>query len=336
MIAVVCFIFFVNGLSIRFGSYIRYCLSFAVPFLYMTFGFTTLGESNEQSSVIKRSLIRNLVVFGVSTFVFSIASLIYIKMNDLELMFTFRSVFDFLVLGEWQLPIGDYIWFVEEMCVALIFFLILSKTGLLRSRIVQIALIIVTLAANVIHGEFATLFDVESLTGTFFCQAIPFMLIGKLIRDTEDQVYDLGPVISIVTVVIGMLSTIAEMKIANHFAHFDYRCNFVGSIVVAVAVLMLAVQIFDLGENTQFAFWAGGCAPWVFLLAHPVKVLLSDITTSVGRIFSKLESFIIFVISLILALILTLIINLLAPSAPVIDPESGELLEEEDENIFTE
>ena len=332
-IAVACFMYFVFGMTDGVGNVVRNCLSFAVPLLFMTYGFLLLGNDEDQSGIIGRSIGRNCAVFGISIIVFALISFAYVRLTDTELVFSTNSIIDFLLYGKWQLPVGEYVWFTASLVLALVVFFIFSKTTLLRRGWFVVLLLVVTLGVNLVFGEFSGLFKWGYLPNGFFNSAIPFMLIGKIIKDRENQVFDLGPIVSAVVVVIGLLVTFGEMYMLNYFTRFNFTSNYIGSLICAIGFLMFAVQFPDFGEMSGFAYWGGGCATWMFLLANPVSMFINYVLPQNEQVIFIFKPFIIFLVSMFIALIITSIIHLTSPSPKT--SEDGES-EEEDDDLLTE
>ena len=117
LIAVVCFCIFAFGYFEYFGSVIKYTLTFALPLLYMIFGFLLLGENEERTDIILRSLFRNLAVLGIAFIFLGIASFIYMKITGITIVITLDSFINQFVFGKWQLPVGSFVWFTEELVV---------------------------------------------------------------------------------------------------------------------------------------------------------------------------------------------------------------------------
>lgn len=313
-ISAICFVFFAFGLSTKAGYILQYCFSFAVPFLYMTFGFLVLGgEKENRTGIIRRCLSRNVLLLGILFVVFSLLSLIYIKLTGSVTTVSVDNILRFFLFGTWPLPIGATVWFTMELVISLVIFWMFSRLGLLDSQWFCWFVIAITLIVNLLFGEFAEKIGLGTIPSFFLTHAIPLMMIGKIVRDKEEQLIDLGIVIPVVTIVVGLLLTIFEIFLFRRFALFNFTSNYVGSIIVAVGVLMLAMLIPELGEVSGLGFWGGSCATWMFLLTQPVGTFVNLVLPLNESVIVLLRPYIIFFICLILSVIISLIMRLFIP-----------------------
>lgn len=327
LIAVVCFCIFAFGYFEYFGSVIKYTLTFALPLLYMIFGFLLLGENEERTDIILRSLFRNLAVLGIAFIFLGIASFIYMKITGITIVITLDSFINQFVFGKWQLPVGSFVWFTEELVVSIFIFWILSKTNILSKKWFQFSLLGVTLLINLVFGEFSSTLSLGTLPNFFLNHAIPFMLIGKMIRDHEEQIFDLGPLTAAVTFVIGLIITGSELLIFKTFNVFSFTSNYIGSIVCAIALMMIAIQLRSLGEESGFAYWSGKSATWMFLVSQPIGVIVTSTITSTDKVVNYLKGFVIIIASFFFGLLMAVIFHFISPKEPVAqeDEESDEL-----------
>ncbi len=312
-ISAVCFVFFYFGLVTNIGQIMQYCFSFAVPFLYMTFGFLVLGERENRTEIIGRCLTRNTLLLGILFVVFSILSLVYLKITGVNGTVSPENIKDFFLYGSWPLPVGSTAWFTMELVISLAVFWLFSKLDLLDNRWFCWFVVIVTLAVNLLFGEFSEKIGLGTIPSFFLIHAMPLMLIGKLVRDKEEQILDLGVVIPAVTLVTGLLLTIGEILFFSRFTLFDFTSNYFGSIIVAVSVLMIAVLFPELGGVSGLGFWGGSCATWMFLLTQPVGMFINAAVTTTDVVITVLKPFLIFFICLIISLIISVILRRFIP-----------------------
>jgi hypothetical protein len=99
-----------------------------------------------------------------------------------------RMIFNFVVLNLWPCPIGDNFWFIQAMLYAYIIIYIADKLNLFK---LYKGVLVVTFIAMLLLGEFAGVIHFNFLgypyiPGNWLTRALPYILLGRLIREHKD------------------------------------------------------------------------------------------------------------------------------------------------------
>ena len=255
-------------------------LSGFAPQVFFAFsGYYTLYEDEEgMEGRLKRSVTRNGIFFGILFVVYSLINLlnpISSASLSLNMLRSKRMWFNFLVLNVWPLPIGDSIWFIQALLYADIILLIAYKLKLLKFY--KVFLVVLTVI-SLLTGEFARVIGFNVLgypyiPGGFLTKALPYMLLGMLIREKYDYFKRIKAWRYIVYFVLGGVLVIGEVLLLGRIGCLDYVGHFLGFAVMVFAVCGLNIAWEDIGYN-PISYCGGGCAKIVYALHNPLYYLI--------------------------------------------------------------
>lgn len=270
--------FVLFGFPTYLGVNIKVLSNFAAPAFYILCGFFVLcPDESKRSAKITRALKKSFKIF-ISIFV------LYIVLNAVVLhsagykiaeVLTKRMIFDFLVFNIWPaaLPGGNSIWFIQSLFYAYIFFFIADKTKLLRF---YVQLLIVFYLIMLFTGEFAVIagfphFGYDFIPGGAVTRAIPYMLLGMLIRNNADKLLNFHAVIYIFLFIAGILLTYGEVALLMKYNIVAYYGHMIGLGVMAAAVCMRALS--DIHTKKTFITDHGrSYALRIYALCQPVSL----------------------------------------------------------------
>ncbi len=303
------------------GNYIRAISNFAALSFFVYCGFFTLVENPEKrmrklARGAKRSAWLFLIML-VSYLALNIAYLAYI--GGLRFLISpeflrVRTVFEFLFLNVWQFPVGNSIWFIQSLTYAYLIFLFMEKFNLFKPYI-YLPLLGVLLVFMLLSGEFAgvvgiSYFGYSYIPGGFLTKALPFMLIGMLLRKYVDQLSRIPRFVYIITFVAGILLSVGELLLLATFNKLVYTGNTIGYAVMAISFCCFAI----VGPEAKQSFFASHGRSYsrrMYALCQPVSLLVWFIFNLVDpqmlSAMMQLNSIICFVVCLGLAFLIGLI-----------------------------
>lgn len=240
------FAFFVLlGFPGKYGSYVSTYSNFVPQVFFILYGFFTLVPNEaKRRKKLKKALKR------ASKF-FLIMFVVYLAINIFHLVYVDRgsnlfgtasaikhALFNFFILNVWPFPIGGGIWFVQSLVYAYLFFLFAEKYGLNKFYVpILIALAVFTLAT----GEFAAFLGFPYrgyayVPGGAVTRAIPYMLVGMLLRKHVDKLPKIPQWGYILLFPAGILVATAEIVLLRHMGKLVYVGHTIGFGLMAVAL----------------------------------------------------------------------------------------------------
>ena len=311
------------------GGFIR-TFSYFVPLVYfILFGFFAFKPDRVRKRRLKRltsSLWQALIVFAVMIVINTIVSLVYLSYTPTaDNVFGFgysvkHTIFDFLVLNIWPFHVGSGIWFVHSLVYAYLFFMLIEK---LKLNKFYVPILIVLYIALLATGEFAKFcgFPILSypyIPGGAFTRAIPYMLIGMLLRKYIDNIPKIPQYAYILTFLAGAFAVVLELAILKYIGKYVYFGHTIGYAIMAISLccFTLAKPAKNKAKPGLLAKYAKKYTIRLYILCQPVAILTWTISmlcsyrfgTPLIYAYTKSYSFAIsFVISLIITILISLI-----------------------------
>lgn len=233
------------------GNYVIDFSNFAALSFFIFCGFFTLAPNPEiRAKKLKKALKRSwrffLTLLAVY-FALNVAYMAYI--GELRTLFSaeyFRlsKIFDFLVLNVWPFPMGSSIWFIQSLAYSYLFFYIAEKFKLSK---IYLPLLIVLLIFMLLSGELSRLVGFPYLgynyiPGGTITKALPFMLIGMLIRKSVDKLDIMPRIVYAITFLMGIAVAVGERLLLQKLGLFVYAGNSVGYLIMAISACCYALS----------------------------------------------------------------------------------------------
>ncbi len=218
---------------------------FATPCFYILSGYFILLDDNARSiDKTKRKIKRTFFCFSFMFLIYILINILISMTHQIPISFSLRSVFNFLVLNLWPLSVGSNIWFIQAMLTAYILIYTALKLNLMRFyKPVLIASMILML----LSGEFAGLihFNIAGypcIPGNWFTRAIPYILLGKLLREKEEHLLRTAAWKYIAVWIAGALLSLTEIYILVRTDLLVYEGHMIGYGIMAFAACGLAIS----------------------------------------------------------------------------------------------
>lgn len=279
------FVFFVLlGFPTRYGGYVSTLSNFTAQAFFILCGFLNLVPDKDiRLKKIKKALKRSFMIFLIMFLSYIAINVAYLAFCDAlnsslaAEIFRKRIAFNFLVLNIWlPLPMGSSIWFIQSLFYAYIFFLIAEKLKLSK---LYTPLLILLLAFMLATGEFAALlkfphFGYNYIPGGAVTRAIPYMLIGMLIRKNIDKIGKTPRFVYLILFVIGLGLAYAEFELLKHFGLLVYTGHAIGFGIAAFAICSFALVKPVVSELSFYSNHSRNYARRLYVLCQPVSLFV--------------------------------------------------------------
>lgn len=279
------FVFFVLlGFPTRYGGYVSFYSNFTAQAFFILCGFLNLvPDKDVRLKKIKKALKHSFMIFAIMLLSYIAINIAYLAFCDAlnsslaAEIFRKRIAFNFLVLNIWlPLPMGSSIWFIQSLFYAYVFFLIAEKIKLSK---LYTPLLILLLAFMLGTGEFASFlgfphFGYNYIPGGAVTRAIPYMLIGMLIRRHIDKIGKVPRFVYLILSVLGLVLTYAEFKILDHFGRYVYGGHSIGFGITAFAICAFALVKPVVSELNFYSNHSRNYARRLYALCQPVSLFV--------------------------------------------------------------
>lgn len=279
------FVFFtLLGFPTSYGGYVTTFSNFTAQAFFILCGFFNLAPNRDMRiKKIKKALKRSFFIFLIMLLSYIAINLAYLAYCDAlngtlaaEILRK-RVAFNFFALNIWiPLPMGSSIWFIQSLFYAYVFFLICEKLKLSKF---YLPLLILLLAVMFGTGEFAALlkfphFGYNYIPAGAVTRAIPYMLIGMLIRRHIDKIGKIPRFIYPLLFVIGLGLAFAEFELLKYFNLLVYTGHAAGFGIMAVSVCCFALAKPITSDYGFYANHSRNYARRLYILCQPVSLLI--------------------------------------------------------------
>ena len=273
------------------GDYISSISNFAALAFFIFCGFFTMAPDHERRMrKLKRALKRSWLFFLILFVAYFAINVIYLaSVGSLNYLISAailrkRTFFDFFVLNVWPLPMGNSIWFIQALAYSYLILFLIEKLKLSK---IYIPLLAVLLVIMLLSGEFAKLvgfpyFGYRYIPGGWLTKALPFMLIGMLLRRGIDKLARIPRFVYIITFFAGIGCAIGERLLLGKLGRFVYSGNAIGYAIIAISLCLFAVTLPDIGRSFLGSH-GGSYARRMYALCQPVYLLLWVVVTAINE-----------------------------------------------------
>ena len=243
------------GLPTIYGSFAQAACRFAPLSFFILSGYFVLRDSENRSERILRTIKRSAIVFAILVPVYLAVNFAYYTLNGMDFFAPFLSGqawLDFLLFNLWPFDIGNAIWYVQAYLYAYIILYFLEKKDLLRyDWLIAGACIVLAVLTGELTGVLKfNVFGYEYFPGNFLTRALPYLLIGSLMRRKFKLLNRVPMQWYAVFCLIGTALVVAEIFALSIADAVGYYGHLVGMGVLAVSACMIALK--DDREATKF------------------------------------------------------------------------------------
>ena len=298
------------------GTAVSTLSQFVAPAFFILSGFFVLGTDRDaRLEKLKRAIRRSgrffLMMFAVY-FAINIVLNIIEGASWISEIFRVRVAFNFFVLNLWPFSIGQNIWFIESLFFAYILLFLMDKLKILRFYKL---LLIPLIAFMLVSGEFAGLFnfhilDYAFIPGNTVTRALPYLLIGMLIREKADRILDRGIWVYLLFIVGGLGLAHLEMSLLYNAGVLYYSGHMIGYGLTAAGLCCLALAFPD-GEKTFTSVHGRNYARRIYFLCHMVAYGLLFAASAIGTGAAEIVSSVLGIATYVVCLILSFLIGMI-------------------------
>ena len=215
---------------------------FAIPCFYILSGYFILpADKDKRTEKTKRKIKRSFLCFAFMLVLYIVINVIVCVTHNLKITVSPRILFNFLVLDLWPYYIGSNIWFIEAMICAYIVIFVAEKLNLMRY---YKAVMIITLIFMLLSGEFAGIIHFNILgyryiPGNWFTRALPYILLGKFLREKEELILKTATWKYIAIWIVGAGT---ELYLLCRSGYLVYEGHVIGYGIMAVAACGLVLS----------------------------------------------------------------------------------------------
>lgn len=218
---------------------------FAIPCFFILSGYFVLtNKKEERLKRTQRKIKRSLKCLACMFVFYLLLNIAVCIIGKISVTVSLRTVFNFIVLNLWPLPVGSNIWFIQSILYAYILIYIADKLNLMKY---YKTVLILSLVLMVLVGEFAGLihFNIlgyQYIPGNWLTRAIPYILLGKFLREKNNSLFKINTWKYIFFFVIGAVLSLAEIIILGRIGFLVYEGHMIGYGIMAFSACGLAVS----------------------------------------------------------------------------------------------
>lgn len=245
---------------------------FAIPAFFILSGYYVLdNKRNVRMEKTLRKIKRTAICFGFVFLFYAAINVVLIIMHFESFTFSKRMLFEFLVLNVWPFNVGNNIWFIQAMLYAYIIIFIADKLKLMKFYKIFIPILVIIM---LLTGELSAMlrfniFGYQYIPGNWLTRALPYILIGRLLREMKKSVMKIQFWKFIIAFVIGGVLVIAEILCLGWFEFLGYQGHMFGYGIMAVAVCGLAISI-PIERPNRIIHFDSAISGIIYILMNPI------------------------------------------------------------------
>ena len=272
---------------------------FAIPAFFVLSGYYVLDNKREiRMEKTLRKIKRSALCFVIVFLFYAAINTVLIILKYVTFTFSKRALFEFLVLNVWPFQIGSNIWFIQAMLYAYIIIFIADKLKLMKYyKIFMIVLFMIMILTGELAGTLRfNILGYPYIPGNWLTRALPYILLGKLLREKQRSIMKVQFWKYLIAFVIGGVLVIAELLILAWTGCLRYEGHMIGYGIMAVAVCALAISI-PIYTPNRIIHFDSAISGLIYVLMNPVYyaivILLSASYTNFVLLLGGLTAFLI-------------------------------------------
>ena len=286
---------------------VSFISGFAVPAFYVLSGYYVLENKMEVRIEKTLSKIKRTAICFAFVLLFYVAvNVVVMFIYHLPFEFSKRLIFNFLVLNLWPLTIGDNIWFIQAMLYAYIIIFIADKLKLMKYYKIFLVILFIIMFVT---GEFAgalrfNILGYPYIPGNWLTRALPYILIGRLLREKKRSLMKVQFWKYLIAFVIGGGLVALELLILLRKGLLRYEGHMIGFTIMAIALCGLAISL-PINRPNRIVHFDSAISGLIYVLMNPVYYVITILLSNRNPFFvDVLGGLSAFLISFLFALIL--------------------------------
>ena len=245
---------------------------FAIPAFFTLSGYYVLdNKRNVRMEKTLRKIKRTAICFGFVFLFYAAINVVLIILHFKSFTFSKRMLFEFVVMNVWPFEVGSNIWFIQAMLYAYIIIFLADKMKLMKyyKIFIPVLIIIMLLTGELSRTLRFNIFGYQYIPGNWLTRALPYILIGKLLRDMKKSVMKIQFWKFLIAFVIGGVLVIAEILCLGWFEFLGYQGHMFGYGIMAVAVCGLAISI-PIERPNRIIHFDSAISGIIYILMNPI------------------------------------------------------------------
>ena len=280
---------------------------FAIPAFFVLSGYYVLDNKREvRMEKTLRKIKRTALCFAVVFVFYAIINVVLLFLDLTTFTFSKRILFNFIVMNLWPFQVGNNIWFIQSMLYAYLIIFIADKLKLMKFyKILLIVLFVIMIFTGELAGTLRfNIFGYPYIPGNWLTRALPYILIGRFLREKKRTVMKVQFWKYLIAFVAGSGLAILELFILSWTGIIGYEGHMIGYGIMAVAACGLAISI-PVNRSNRIMHFDSAISGMIYVFMNPVYYVLAILLLESHPYFvTLLGGFAAFLISFVLALAL--------------------------------
>lgn len=258
--------------SVPEGYYIEVVSGFAAPCFYIICGFLVLSRDKERRrEKLFRGMKRAALLFLLMMFLYVPANILFYSLDGaswLQEIGSLKAVFNFVFLSDWPFFIGKTIWFIQALLYTYAFLLLINNW--FEKALIRRVLLVLSILFMLITTEFAgalniQLFGMTALPAGMLTRAMPYVLIGGLLRERVEKLFAILPVIFPILAGFFVALSLGEFSLLAMLGVFvdDSHCISLG--LAAIALACWAIVTPEAEGEDLFSVNGRSFSKWIYV-----------------------------------------------------------------------
>ena len=151
------------------------------------------------------------------------------------------NLLSLLVFTKWPIVLGESVWLIHSVLYALAVFAVFRRLS--DKRRLDCVVCAVLLLLGIVFGELAANLHMPFyVEPNFLTMTVPYMLLGKLLRDAPEKIKNASSKKLLVVFCVGVVLCAAEALFFRKTGTLDYCRHLIGFIPMTAATVLLAVR----------------------------------------------------------------------------------------------
>ncbi len=277
-VCILCF-----GFPTRFGGNVSALCGFAPLCFYILCGFFALTGAEDGQMNLKKGIRRSILLFVILFAICLAVNVLYYFLTGLPVGTLFsallrkRILFNFFVLCVWPFQMGESICFIQSLFYAYVILFILNALHLQKLRKLLFVLCVLLM---ILTGELAGLIRFRflgypCLPPDALTRALPYMLLGGIMREKEEQLWQKRGWIYLLMIPLGLVLAYGEFFLLSLTGLLITTSHAIGLGMTAFGLCAWVLLYTDPEmEPNYFCLTGRPFAKRIYLLSQPVAFLL--------------------------------------------------------------
>ena len=281
---------------------------FAIPAFYILSGYFVLtDDKNDRQKKTERKMKRSVLCFAAMFVFYLIINVIVCYANNISVTLSRRTIFNFVVLNLWFLPVGSNIWFIQALFYAYIIIYAADWLGLMKH---YKPVMVLTFIFMLLTGEFAgvihfSILGYTYIPGNWLTRALPYLLLGRFLREKSETLFNIKTWVYVMLLIVGAVLSLGEIILLGRTGFLVYQGHMIGYGIMAFSACGLALTAPEM-ISTRITYYDTALSGLIYIFMDPLYYAIGLI---VGRIDLGVVLYLGGIIALVASIVLAFILR---------------------------